>query len=103
MNTALKHSPTLRRSLGTTAAALAMAAVLVGAAGPALADRNDWDHHRGREWHHHGWRDYRFREPRVVYAPPPRVYYAPPPVIYAPPPVVYAPPAVNFVFPFTFR
>lgn len=72
------------------------ATVMLGAAAPAFADRDDW---RGRDWRRQEWREHEWREhhrwDRGYYRPP--VIVAPP-VYYAPPPVYYAPPAVGFGF-----
>jgi hypothetical protein len=74
----------MMRGFAATCLLLGLAgAFLTVAAGPALADRDDWHRH----WHDHD--HWRWRE-RPYYYPPP--YYAPPPVYYPPPPAYYAPP-----------
>jgi hypothetical protein len=72
-----------RRSAGSVALRLAVAALLL--AGTFAASANADDRHRDdrgradhRDWHGHG----------GYYAPPPVVYGGP---VYAPPPVVYGP------------
>jgi len=82
-------------------AALALAAAIGLAAGPALGDnRDDRDRrdehrppvHRQVEHDNNGYRAYDYRDSG-------RYVYAPPAVVYAP----YGPPALDFVFPINIR
>ena len=61
-------------------------AVILSAAAPAYADRDD---HGRRDWHadrdHRDWHGGGYYAPPVVVAPPAYGYYAPPPVAYGPP------------------
>lgn len=78
-----------RSKLSRIVIAIALAFTICSvAAGPALADHDRDDHHRGHGWRHH--ERYR-RAPDVYYAPAPNNYYAPRGYYYAPPPVVYYP------------
>jgi hypothetical protein len=85
-------------------AAVTLAAVIGLAAGPVLADNDDWnrgrnDHHgksydRDRDSHggYSGYRAYDYYGSRGY-------VYAPPAVVYAP----YSPPSIDFVFPIHIR
>jgi len=67
------------------------AAVVLSAAAPAYADRDD---HGRRDWHadrdHHDWHGGGYEVPPVVVAPAPTYgYYTPPP------PVAFGPPGIS--------
>jgi hypothetical protein len=80
-------------------------ALMLSAAAPAYADRDDHDHGGPRHHEEHRWHGDRDWDHRGYYAPPVVVgppaysgYYAPPPVYYAPPPAYYGPPGVSLGF-----
>jgi hypothetical protein len=89
-----------RKPNKTSRLCVAIAAVLVTASAPALADDDHWHHDHGdhRHWDHDH-RHYYYGEPGVVYAAPEPVYVAPRPVYVAPAPVAVYPPSLNIVIP----
>jgi Spy/CpxP family protein refolding chaperone len=67
------------RTVLSAATAVLAVTMVMAAASPARADRDDWRWHR-HEWREHEWREHHWHpayRPYVI-APPPPVYYAPP-------------------------
>jgi hypothetical protein len=88
----------LTSGLGRSAAALAVAAVALFAAGTSAQARefHHWNHGWNHGWNHwHGAYANPYWGPRY-YAPP--AYYGAP--AYYPPPAYYGPPGLNFTIPF---
>jgi hypothetical protein len=103
MEPAMLRSGRRCRNLAPSVVALALAAIIGGAAtAPARAQEYDQGG-RERHWeqHDHGNRNhYRESDRDTRYYSRPSYVYAPPPVYYAPPP---GPPIIDFVFPLRFR